>query len=188
MHPPLSIYETKARPGSAVLWDSQREQMLNRQIALELYNFSVYEELSCFFAHGSKGYTNLAAHFRGEADEELKHSRMFMDYQLQRGGKVRFLSSPEGNIDHKLDQDGFGPIDAYMLALELEKATYVALLEIHNNSNNDPHLQDFIENVLEEQLETQKKINDIIRRLETGGSTASYIHETLELGGVSKSG
>lgn len=30
MHPPLSIYETKARPGSAVLWDSQREQMLNR--------------------------------------------------------------------------------------------------------------------------------------------------------------
>jgi hypothetical protein len=75
-----------------------------------------------------------------------------------------------------------------MLALELEKATYVALLEIDNNSNNDPHLQDFIENVLEEQLETQKKINYIIRRLESGGPTASYIHETLELGGVSKSG
>jgi len=168
MHPPLSIYETKVQSDYAVLWDSQREQMLNKQIALELYNFSVYEELSCFFAHGSRGYTNLAAHFRGEADEELKHSRMFMDYQLQRGGKVRFLSSPEGNIDHKL--------------------TYVALLEIHNNSSSDPHLQDFIENVLEEQLETQKKINDTIRRLESGGSTASYIHETLELGGVSKSG
>ena len=187
MHTPLSTHKNQTSP-DVVLWDSHREEMLNRQIALELYNFSVYEELSCFFAHGSRGYTNLAEHFRGEADEELKHSRMFMDYQLQRGGKVRFLSSPEGGIGDKLEKEDFGPIDAYMLALDLEKSTYVSLLEIHTNSSDDPHLQDFLENVLGEQLETQKKINDIIRRLETGGSTASYIHETLELGGVSKSG
>ena len=161
------------------LWTESLQNLLNKQIAIELHNFAVYERLYCFFAHGSVGYPNLARHFRHEADEELKHARFLMDYQLQRGGEVDKLTI--GTVDIKsLETSSTKMVDAYKLVLELEKATYVSLHEIHTESA-DPHFQDLLESMLGEQLEGQKKINDTIQRLENGGPTAWYIHETIEL-------
>ncbi len=173
MHTPLTI------SGTSLLWTPTLEQFLNKQISVELYNFATYERLCCFFSHGSEGYPNLAKYFRNEADEELKHARMLMDYQVKRGGKVDNLTI--GTVDiSQLDNSESKVVDAYKLALELEKATYLSLYEIHE-SIKDPHFQDLIEDMLGEQLEGQKVLNDIIQKLETGGPTASYIHETIEL-------
>jgi ferritin len=130
-------------------------------------------------SHGSNGFTNLAKHFREEADEELKHTRLFIDYQNRRGGTVNVTEVPEININPILISEN-KVIASYKFALDLEKKTYNALKELHEKCN-DPQLQDFVETMLEEQLETQKKISDTVQRLVMGGNVATYIHETIEL-------
>ncbi len=173
------MYTPLALSGNCSLWTPAFEELLNQQISIELYNFATYERLCCFFSHGSEGYPNLAKYFRNEADEELKHARMLMDYQVRRGGKVDNLTI--GTVDiSKLDSSESKVVDAYKLALELEKTTYLSLYHIHE-SINDPHFQDLLEEMMGEQLEGQKVLNDTIQKLEKGGPTASYIHETMEL-------
>ena len=174
MFNPLSDSNTKSP-----IWTTELQELVNKHIGLEFFNFTVYEKLSAIMSHGSNGFTNLANHFREQADEELKHTRLFIDYQNRRGGTVNVTEIPEVDIIPILIAEN-KIIAAYKFALDLEKKTYKALKELHDKCN-DPQLQDFVENMLEEQLETQKNISDTIQRLKMGGDVATYIHETIEL-------
>jgi ferritin len=161
------------------IWTAELQELVNKHIGVEFANFTAYEKLSSIMSHGSNGFTNLAKHFREEADEELKHTRLFIDYQNRRGGTVNVTEVPEININPILISEN-KVIASYKFALDLEKKTYNALKELHEKCN-DPQLQDFVETMLEEQLETQKKISDTVQRLVMGGNVATYIHETIEL-------
>jgi len=161
------------------IWTAELQDLVNKHIGVEFANFTAYEKLSAIMSHGSNGFTNLAKHFREEADEELKHTRLFIDYQNRRGGTVNVTEIPEIDINPILIAEN-KIIAAYKFVLDLEKKTYNALKELHDKCN-DPQLQDFVESMLEEQLEAQKKISDTIQRLEMGGNVATYIHETIEL-------
>lgn len=164
----------------AILWPESLEAAVNAQIGIELANFAAYEQLSCFFQHADRGYTNLAAFFRREADEELKHARSFMDYQATRGGTVivyseHLLRPVTPAVDSKQPC-----LDAYLIALRLEKATYTSLLELHKKAESDPAFQDYLEACLEEQLDTQKKLSDEIQLLERSKTNiGEYMHETV---------
>ena len=167
------------------LWSEDLERALNAQIGVELSNFASYEQLSCFFRSADQGCTNLAAFFRQEADEELKHARSFMDYQAMRGGVVT-ITPPSLNPSTPMLDSTQPCLDAYIIALELEKATYVSLLALHKLAEGDPSFQDFLENSLQEQLETQKSLSDEIKRLERSKvNVVEYIHETIVRNGSS---
>lgn len=158
------------------LWPDSLEAAVNAQIGVKLSNFASYEQLSCFFNNADRGNNNLAAFFRKKADEELKHARNFMDYQAMRGGTVTFgrhLATPA--VDSKQPC-----LDAYIMALRMEKATYLNLLELHKKAESDPAFQDYLETCLEEQLKTQKKLSDEIQLLERSKTNMSeYVHEIM---------
>ena len=162
------------------LWSESLEVAVNAQIGVELANFASYEQLSCFFQNADRGYTNLAAFFRQEADEELKHARSFMDYQAMRGGTVT-IASPFHLLPVTPAVDSKQPcLDAYLIALQLEKATYISLLELHKKAESDPAFQDYLETCHEEQLDTQKKLSDEIQLLERSKTNVGeYVHETV---------
>ena len=164
----------------STLWPESLEAAVNAQIGIELANFASYEQLSCFFRNADRGYTNLAAFFRQEADEELKHARSFMDYQTMRGGTV-VVATPFHLLPTTPAVDSTQPcLDAYLIALGLEKATYISLLELHKKAESDPAFQDHLEACLEEQLETQKKLSDQIQLLERSkANIGEYVHETV---------
>jgi len=161
------------------LWSEDLERALNAQIGVELSNFASYEQLSCFFRSAHQGNANVATFFRQEADEELKHARSFMDYQTMRGGVVTIMP-PELHPSTPSPDSVHPCLDAYITALELEKATYVGLLALHKLAEDDPSFQDYLEDSLREQLETQKTLNDEIQRLARAPvNVAEYIHETI---------
>ena len=158
------------------LWDESVESLVNEQINMELVNMLTYEALGCHFRNGRQGYNNMATSLRKEADEELKHARAFMDYQTMRGGTVCIRSNEPKSI-HQVKDSPNPCIEAYRLALQLEKDTYSHMLMIHASAN-DPHLQDFLEGCMGEQLEGQKDLNDKIILLESSSNRlGEYIHE-----------
>ncbi len=158
------------------LWGDDAESLINAQINLEIVNMLTYEALGCYFRNCSQGYNNIAANFRQEADEELKHARSFMDYQTMRGGTVSIGNNGPKCIDSV--RSSVSPCtEAYRLALQLEKDTYSHMLMIHA-SIADPHLQDFLEAGMGEQLEGQKELNDKIKLLESSENRlGEYLHE-----------
>ena len=160
-----------------ILWSADREAYINTQITIELVNFMTYEALGCYFRDGKIGYNNMSTFLRGEADEELKHARQFMDYQTMRGGTV-VLDDIKAKDISSVRESSSPCLSAYRLALQLEKDTYANMLTIHEQSGDDPHLQDFLEECMGEQLHGQKDLNDKIRVLETAtNNMAEYLHE-----------
>ena len=159
------------------LWHKDLEFALNKQISIEMRNFITYERLSCFFRNASKGFTNVADYFRKQADEELSHARMFMDYQSMRGGTVNSFTVPATWVAD-LERSSSPCEDAFHLALKLEKDTYFNLLNLHKLSTQDPSFQDFIEKSLHEQLDAHKNINDKIIQLQGAKKNiGEYLYE-----------
>jgi len=158
------------------LWSEELESLINAQVNMEIVNMLTYESLGCYFRDCEQGYNNIASNLRCEADEELKHARSFMDYQTMRGGTVRIKNNEPRNIESV--KDSANPCtEAYRLALQLEKDTYSHMLMIHASAN-DPHLQDFLEACMGEQLEGQKELNDKIKLLESSvNRIGEYLHE-----------
>ncbi|OUW95996.1 MAG: hypothetical protein CBD97_01945 [Pelagibacteraceae bacterium TMED237] len=173
----LALYKNgETEESQKQLWTKELENAVNKQIELELTNFATYQELSNYFSNAERGLYGIAKFFEKESDEELKHSREFMNYQIKRGGSVGSINSMPIDIS-ELENASNKIITAYQIALAQEKFTYLALLELHEISCNDPAFQDFIEEFLKEQVETQYKLNNIIKLLQLGGSVYCAIHE-----------
>ena len=159
-----------------LLWTSALQTALDEQIQLEMYNFAFYQSLANYLATAQVGLLGLSAHFKHEADEELKHARHFMDYQTQRGGQVGSISVVFPNVEDLKTAENT-VVASYKKALEQEKVTYCSLLKLHNKAEEDPALQDFVEEYLAEQLKGQEELNNRIRMLELGGPVMCAIHE-----------
>ena len=160
------------------LWSQQLEAATNIQINIELRNFAAYQALAAILGHATVGYPKLTEFFNGEADEEIKHARQFIDYQNMRGGKVALESITPVNIQHLYDSENLVQA-SYEVALQLEKDTYVALLDLHKLCDDDPQYADFVDEILKEQLGTQQSLNNKIQQLQRAGSSVTeYIEAT----------
>lgn len=159
-----------------LLWSDQDMTRLNDHINIELSNFATYIAISTFLDRDSVGLRGLALKFRREANEELTHAQTFIDFQNSRGGKVSQLTYQQADIENLSANSDTLMIDVYKLALELEKKTFDSLTCMHDNTE-DAALQDLIEQFLQEQITTQKELNDTIQRLKLGGGAYCAIHE-----------
>ena len=175
----LNTYTPTESPSDHLnLWSPELEKATNYQINIEMLNFATYQKIAAIFNHVSVGYPKLSKFFTGEADEEIKHARMFIKYQNMRGGKVELTDIGSINVD-ELYKSSTPVLDSYKIALQLEKMTYVKLLELHALCDNDPQYADFIEEVLEEQLKTQQELNFKVQQLKRANSSvAEFIHAT----------
>ena len=159
-----------------VIWSDQDSSLLNDHINIELSNFATYQAISAFLDRDTVGLRGLALKFRREATDELSHAQTFIDFQNSRGGKVNQLSYQQADIENLSVNSDTLVLDVYKLVLELEKKTFDSLSCMHE-STQDAALQDLIEQFLQEQIETQKELNDTIQRLKMGGGAYCAIHE-----------
>jgi len=145
------------------------EASINKQINMELYASYVYMSMGYYFERDDVSLPGLAKFFKESSSEEREHAQTFMKYQNMRGGRIvlQQIAAPS------LQEWGSG-LDALQAALDLEKQVNQSLLELHSTagSNNDPHLSKLLEDeYLEEQVESIKKIGDMITRLKRAGPT-----------------
>jgi ferritin len=159
-----------------ILWSDVCQQKINNHINIEMSNFVTYEAMAAYLDNDRVGLTGLASKFRKEADEELKHARDFINYQNKRGGKIELIKYEQADISSLYDSDNI-MLEAYTIALNLEKSTNQSLVDIHDNID-DSAFQDLIETYLHEQHQTQYEINTVIKLLELGGKTYNAIHES----------
>jgi len=64
------------------------EQLINKQINLELRAYYVYLSMSYFFHRDDQALHGFAKFFKKSSDEERDHAEKFMEYQNLRGGTI----------------------------------------------------------------------------------------------------
>ena len=149
-------------------WTSDNEDLVNKQINLELFASHTYTALSAFFQSDAVGLPGTAAYFKKSSDEEMEHARSFIAYQTNRGGIVS-VTSLDKPVDFYSDECSDSILlQAFKRALELEQTVYDSILNI-SKTCDDPALEDFLDDFLKEQLEGQYKLGVIISQLKRIG-------------------
>lgn len=143
------------------------EAGINKQINMELYASHTYLAMSMYFDRDDVALPGFSKFFGECAKEEHEHAEKFMKYQNQRGGRIvnQDIKKPE--------QDEWGTgVDAIQAALALEKAVNQSLLDLHAvaDGHGDKQMCDFLESeYLEEQVESIKKLSDMVTKLKRCG-------------------
>ncbi|RNA21358.1 ferritin [Brachionus plicatilis] len=143
------------------------EQALNEQVNLELTASYIYQSMSFYFNRDDVALPGFHKFYKENSDEEREHAEKFMKYVNKRGGRIilKDVKSPE-KTEWK---NGLESLEA---ALELEKRVNDSLLKLHSlaSQHTDPHLSDFLEEeFLDEQVESIKKLGDLITKLKRAG-------------------
>lgn len=145
------------------------EATINKQINMELYASYVYQSMSFYFDRDDIALPGMKKFFKESSDEEREHAEKLMKYQNQRGGRIVLQA-----IAAPCQQEWGNCNDALQAALDLEKQVNKSLLDLHalGSTHNDPHLTKMLEDeYLEEQVESIKKIGDMITRLKRAGTS-----------------
>ncbi|KAI3474367.1 hypothetical protein Pfo_029228 [Paulownia fortunei] len=160
------------------MFPEECEAAINEQINVEYCVSYVYHALYAYFDRDNVALKGLAKFFKESSKEERDHAEKLMEYQNKRGGRVKLhsIEMPPAEFDHVEKGDA---LYAMELALSLEKLTNEKLLKLHSiaDSNNDPHLADFVESeFLEEQVEAIKKISEYVAQLRRVGKGHGVWH------------
>ncbi|KAK4322534.1 hypothetical protein Pmani_006715 [Petrolisthes manimaculis] len=101
---------------------------------------------------------------------ELYASYVYISmYQNKRGGRIVLQAIAAPSL-----QEWGNSHDALQAALDLERKVNQSLLDLHATAgrNNDPHLSEMLEDeILKEQVDSIKKIGDMITRLKRAGTS-----------------
>ena len=143
------------------------EKAINDQINLELTASYIYQSMSFYFNRDDVALPGFQKFYKENSDEEREHAEKLMKYLNKRGGRVvlRDVQSPTKN-------EWTNGLESLEEALELEKKVNDSLLKLHGlaSQHSDPHLTDFLEEeFLDEQVESIKKLGDLITKLNRAG-------------------
>jgi ferritin heavy chain len=141
------------------------EEAINEQINLEMTAFYHYLSAATFLNQEHIALPGLYKFFTKASKEEMKHAQEFIDYQIKRGGTVRFEVIKPG-------PHWKSPLQILQIALQMELKVNESLLYVHKlaEEQGDPQLTDFIETFLEEQISAQKELSDMITNLKRVGN------------------
>ena len=143
------------------------EELLNKQINLELYAFHVYFEMYAYFSKENVALHNVAKFFNKNAQEEIGHATKMMLYLVERGGT--YFSNDIKYLENEITglQDAFEKA----LVLELEVNSKLHKIIKLGEKHHDYNLCDYIETeFLDEQEKSQKALADHITNIKRCGT------------------
>jgi len=146
------------------------EAAINEQINIE-YNISyIYHSLYSFFDRDNVGLPGFAKFFKDSSVEEREHAEQLMDYQNVRGGRVKLLpiTAPATEFN---DAEKGEALHAMEMALALEKLNLQKLTHLHQVAEEagDAQMQDFVDEMLSEQVDAVNKVAKYVSQLRRVG-------------------
>jgi len=140
------------------------ENAVNQQINAELTASYIYLSMAAHFDRDEISLPGFAKFFQKNSDEEREHAQKFIKYQTTRGGRVVFEDIPKPMKTPET------PLSALEATLALEKTINTKLLALSKlASESDPHLTDFLDSFLEEQVEAERHLADLIINCKRAG-------------------
>tara|TARA_B110000208_G_scaffold191728_1_gene259811 strand:+ start:5686 stop:6222 length:537 start_codon:yes stop_codon:yes gene_type:complete len=150
-------------------WNIECENIINKQINIELTASYIYQQLFSFFNKDNLSLNNIANYFNKCSLEEREHAEAFIKYQNKRGGNIIFDNIIINNFNlNNLCDDNSSILIAFEKVLELEQYVYECLKNVHvvANKHNDTHLVDYIESeFFTEQIDVLNEIANYISKL-----------------------
>ena len=150
-------------------WSKECEEALNNQINREYQASLSYHMISSYFNRDDIGLDHLVEYFNKASLEERDHANKLMNYQNMRGGvvsidNIKMSKLTTSLIELKKPDD---ILEAFTIALEMEKEINQHLLDLHKTAENDPQFCDYLEGeFLKEQVEAISELSKIISVLE----------------------
>eukprot|EP01100_Stratorugosa_tubuloviscum_P014423 TRINITY_DN76_c0_g4_i1.p1 TRINITY_DN76_c0_g4~~TRINITY_DN76_c0_g4_i1.p1 ORF type:complete len:170 (-),score=73.39 TRINITY_DN76_c0_g4_i1:192-701(-) len=149
------------------------ESAINSHINFELTISHLFISIAAYFNRDTITLPGFQKFFKQQSNEEYEKAQKLIDYINQRGGSVTFdtISKPLTQINSALK--------ALELALEIEKDINSKLLILHKiaKEQGDIHFSDYLEEYFfNKQVESLKKISDLITKLCRCGSEGFGLH------------
>lgn len=150
------------RPDSRL--DSEIAQRLNEHVTLEARSAFSYFAMASWAE--VRGLTGFAQWFRGEAQGEFEHMRLFVSHLNDRGFQATFGAIPEQRSDWDNIQLAFESV----VALEHELGGQIeALIEL-SHSRHDHFTGSFLQSFVAQQIADMAEADEILDRLRIVGT------------------
>ncbi len=152
------------------------EEILNAQINKEFYSAYLYLAMSAYFDEvGLQGFSNWT---KVQAREEVDHGMILFDYIIARNGNVEFkqIEAPTGDFHE--------PLQVFEMIYEHEKSVTASIDVVAGMTEDECDLatRNFIDWYIAEQVEEEKNVYEIIKKMKMFGSEKSVLyHLDLEL-------
>ena len=139
--------------------DSDIQDAINTQIRNEYYSSYLYLSMAAYCE--SKNFPGFASWLRKQSEEELVHAMKFLDYLIDRGGRV-ILESIEQPASE------FGAfVEMFEEVLEHEREVTGMINNIYDlaTSKNDQATLVMLHWFIEEQVEEEKSAEEVVEQL-----------------------
>ncbi len=139
--------------------DSDIQDAINTQIRNEYYSSYLYLSMSAYCE--SKNFSGFASWLRNQSEEELVHAMKFLDYLINRGGRVVLES-----IEQPASEFG-AFLEMFEEVLEHEREVTGMINNIYNlaTSKNDQATLVMLHWFIEEQVEEEKIAEAVVEQL-----------------------
>ncbi|CAH8513248.1 unnamed protein product [Schistosoma curassoni] len=157
--------------------DDQVENGLNDQILTEYEAFYIYDHIASYLSRPEVGLSGFAKFFRESANEELEHARKFSEFVNKRNSKVVLKNILKNHRVNELASSGV-PMDFKNIhevidtAIRKELQVTAHINELHKLASqmNDAITQDFLDDFLQEQVNSVSKLREMRARLHLDNS------------------
>lgn len=150
--------------------DKKVVQLLNEQIAKELYSAYLYLDFSIYYeAQGLDGFANW---YMIQAQEERDHAMLFLKYLQMAGEKVTLgaIDKPNKALSSLMDPLKAG-FEHEQYVTGLINDIYGAAYEV-----KDFRTMQFLDWFVKEQLEEEKNADDMIKKMELFGGDSKGLY------------
>ena len=148
----------------------QVSDLLNNQINKELFSSYLYLEISNYYA--DQGLNGFSSWFKVQAQEEMAHAMLFLQYLQNNGEKITLsgIDAPNTSFED-LEQPIILTKKHEHFVTELINTIYHAAYE-----SKDFRTMQFLDWFIKEQGEEEKNCDDLIKKFELFGKDAKALY------------
>jgi len=152
------------------------EDAINSQANAELYSGYLYLSMSAYLS--SIDMPGAAHWMRCQAEEELVHAMKFLDYVVERGGRVTLTAIEAPPLQWQSPV----AVAQHTLAHERKVTGLITDLAELATDRNDEATRSFLQWYIDEQEEEEESAEELVEKLKTaaeGAETAAAVDEEL---------